>query len=448
MAGGGERVGEHRFTGDVIGEPFTFIIAPARPRAPGVSEDEQQKKPEFLMPTACIYKPGTGACHKTLYADQGVVGFGFEGQAEAFRKAIATGLVGLASLPASSSIPDFQRDGKRESQSKVARQWEVLRGLQPGDVLIAVEGTKWAVGVALLTADPVSPEESERLASLTVQEEPHSIFVRARWHLFQAPLEMKFVSGANAAQETIYRVTPARAVVLLEHLDRFGLQATAREQVVTALSSAKDGASESTPEPKRRLMAARYSWLLGHGCADGNSLSVQVSNTAECRDRGDVYGHAGLTVLRADPTAAGGIADLTTAYNTAAGLSLCPIVAAGNLGGQTLTPGLYKSTSSIEVSSGDLTLDAQGDSSAVWIFQIASTLTTTAGRQVILTNGALAENVYWQVGTSATIGTTSAFVGTIMADQSVTLETGASLNGRALARIAAVTLDTNIVTTP
>lgn len=149
-----------------------------------------------------------------------------------------------------------------------------------------------------------------------------------------------------------------------------------------------------------------------------------------------------------DPTAADAIADLTIAYNDAAGRTLCPITVAGNLGGLTLGPGLYKSTSSLEISSGDLTLNAEGDSKAVFIFQMASTLTTTSGRQVILAGGAQASNIFWQVGSSATLGTNSVFVGTIMADQSITLNTGAMLDGRALARIAAVTLDTNAVTRP
>ncbi|MHB1249166.1 MAG: ice-binding family protein [Polaromonas sp.] len=135
---------------------------------------------------------------------------------------------------------------------------------------------------------------------------------------------------------------------------------------------------------------------------------------------------------------------LTTAYNDAAGRSTAPITVAGNIGGQTLAPGLYKSTSTLAISSGDLTLAGNG----VWIFQIASTLTTTAGRQVILTGGALASNVFWQVGTSATLGTTSSFKGTIMADQSITLNTGATLDGRALTRIGAVSLDSNSVTKP
>jgi hypothetical protein len=149
-----------------------------------------------------------------------------------------------------------------------------------------------------------------------------------------------------------------------------------------------------------------------------------------------------------DSAAAQAQLDLTTAYNDAAGRTVGAIAVAGNLGGLTLPPGLYKSTSSLAISSGDLTLDALGNTNAVFIFQIASTLTTTSGRQVILAGGAKAANIYWQVGTSAVLGTTSVFKGTIMADQSITLTTGATLEGRALAHVAAVTLDANTITVP
>jgi len=156
---------------------------------------------------------------------------------------------------------------------------------------------------------------------------------------------------------------------------------------------------------------------------------------------GTIYSGAG--------SAAGtGMTALTAAYNDLAGRTLAPVTVAGNLGGLTLPPGLYKSTSSLSISSGDLTLDAQGDANAVFIFQIASTLTTTSGRAVILAGGAKASNVFWQVGSSATLGTTSVFKGTIMANTSVTLNTGATLDGRALARNGAVTLAGNPVATP
>src|SRR6185369_11473621 len=93
-------------------------------------------------------------------------------------------------------------------------------------------------------------------------------------------------------------------------------------------------------------------------------------------------------------------------------------------------------------------LDAQGDPNAVWIFQMASTLVTTTGRQVILSGGAQAANIYWQVGSSATIGANSVFKGTILASESVTMNTGATLEGRALARVGAVALDANTITVP
>jgi hypothetical protein len=149
-----------------------------------------------------------------------------------------------------------------------------------------------------------------------------------------------------------------------------------------------------------------------------------------------------------DPIAAQAQLDLTTAYNDAAGRTVNAITVAGNLGGQTLAPGLYKSATSLELSSGDLTLDAQGDPNAVWIFQMGSTLVTTVGRQVILRDGAQAANIFWQVGSSATIGANSLFKGTIMADQSITMNTGAILDGRALARNGAVALDANTITVP
>lgn len=138
--------------------------------------------------------------------------------------------------------------------------------------------------------------------------------------------------------------------------------------------------------------------------------------------------------------------DVTAAYNDAAGRTSTDIVTlSGNIGGLTLTPGLYKSTSSLAISSGDLTFDARGDANAVFIIQIASSLTVTSGRQVILAGGAQASNIFWSVGSSATFGTTCVFKGTVIAMQSITFNTGAKLNGRALTQIGGITMAGNVI---
>ncbi len=137
--------------------------------------------------------------------------------------------------------------------------------------------------------------------------------------------------------------------------------------------------------------------------------------------------------------------DVTIAYNDAAGRTVDPIGVSGNLGGRTLYSGLYKSNGALEISAGDLTLDAQGDINAVWIFQIASTFNMTSGRQIFLTGGAKASNIFWQTGSAATFGTTAKMKGTILAYTTITFATGASLEGRALARTAAVTMQSNTI---
>lgn len=148
-----------------------------------------------------------------------------------------------------------------------------------------------------------------------------------------------------------------------------------------------------------------------------------------------------------DPTAAQAQLDLTAAYNFAAGIVLpAPASLPGDLSGLTLTEGVYKTSSSTMISAGTLTLT--GSANSVFVFQIGSTLTTGSSTQVILSGGVVASNVFWQVGSSATLGTSSSFAGTIMALTSITLNTGASLQGRALARNGAVTLDTNVITDP
>lgn len=156
------------------------------------------------------------------------------------------------------------------------------------------------------------------------------------------------------------------------------------------------------------------------------------------------------TIHLADGVSLQAQTDLTTAYNDAAGRTLPTLLAGGALGGLTLPPGLYKddgAPASLGLT-GTLTLDAQGDPNAVWIFQSDSTLIAEVNARVVLINGAQACNVFWVVGSSATLRTDVVFKGNIMALAAVTLETLASLEGRVLARTAGVTLDNNAVTVP
>jgi|UniRef100_UPI0037852584 autotransporter-associated beta strand protein len=137
--------------------------------------------------------------------------------------------------------------------------------------------------------------------------------------------------------------------------------------------------------------------------------------------------------------------DLLSAFNDAAGrLPMIIYAPIFDLGGLTLAPGVHTDTSSFGIT-GTLTLDAMGDPNAVWIFQTGSTLITGSSSMVSLIGGAQASNVFWQVGSSATLGTNTNFVGSIMASQSITLNTGATVDGRVLAVNAAVALDNNTI---
>lgn len=138
--------------------------------------------------------------------------------------------------------------------------------------------------------------------------------------------------------------------------------------------------------------------------------------------------------------------DLTGAYTFALGQAATTIPT--ELGSQILVAGTYDSPSGTFGLTGNLTLDGQGDPASIFIFKTASTLITAGASSVTLINGAQACNVYWQVGSSATLGAGSTFKGSILALTSVTLTTGANVEGRVLAQNGAVTLDTNIISKP
>ena len=185
-----------------------------------------------------------------------------------------------------------------------------------------------------------------------------------------------------------------------------------------------------------------------------------ITSTGPTAINGDVGVHPGNTftlgvppatvngaVHLGDAVAAQAKADLVTAYNDAAGRT--PVATVGTqLGGTTRTPGVYKSAAGDFQITGTLTLDAQGNPDAIFIFKTASTLVTATSSRVNLIHNAKASRVYWQVGSSATLGTNSHFEGNILAMASITATTGSTVNGRLLARSGAVTVDSVTGTNP
>jgi hypothetical protein len=206
--------------------------------------------------------------------------------------------------------------------------------------------------------------------------------------------------------------------------------------------------------------AAAQEAPVGLGTADSFAVlaGTTVTNTGPSAISGDLGVSPGSAVVgfppgtvtdgvihAADAVALQAQADVTTAYDDAAGRATTDTVTA-DLAGQTLVSGVY--TGGALGLTGALTLDAQGDPDAVFVFQAASTLTVASTSTVNLINGADPCNVFWQVGSSATLGTNSDFVGTVLALTSVAAATGATVEGRLLARNGEVTLDDNVITVP
>ncbi len=221
------------------------------------------------------------------------------------------------------------------------------------------------------------------------------------------------------------------------------------------------------PTPPNLNSVARFGIIAGVGVSNNAGFS-QIQNMdvgISPGVRSSITGFPPATIVNgaiyaSDDVAPPGVAamlvqakqDLTNAYLFAEGATTpAPVLVSGDQGGKTLAPGIYKTTSTLLIQSGNLTLDAQGDVNAVWIFQIATGFTTVggAGGSVILAGGAQAKNIYWQVGSSATIGDNTAFKGNVLALTSITMNSGAVAIGRMLARNAAVVMtNTNFIIKP
>lgn len=204
--------------------------------------------------------------------------------------------------------------------------------------------------------------------------------------------------------------------------------------------------------------AAAVSVPLGTARSYAILAGSTVTNTGPSVINGDVGLSPGTSVSGFPPGTVNGTthvadavalqakSDLTNAYDVASA-EQPPHPITSDLGGQTLVAGVYNSATSLGLT-GALTLDGKGDPDSVWVFQAGSTLTTASASEVNLINGANVCNVYWQVGSSATLGTASTFRGTILALHSVTVTTDVTIRGRILARKGAVTLDTDTITRP
>jgi len=206
------------------------------------------------------------------------------------------------------------------------------------------------------------------------------------------------------------------------------------------------------------ILAGAAVTTTGGGIVNGDVGASPITGAAihltQAQVNGTIYavdaaGPAGSVIDAALLTTAKG--DLTTAFNDAAGRLPAPtgpflnpelVPGSGNFGGMTLVPGLYKFTGTAAASGADVTLT--GGPNDVWIFQIAADLQVGSSVHVILAGGAQARNIFWQVGTSAVIGTFAVFKGTIIADQSITMNTTSAMDGRALAFSAGVTFNGNV----
>jgi hypothetical protein len=225
-------------------------------------------------------------------------------------------------------------------------------------------------------------------------------------------------------------------------------------------------------DTRGRPLAADFVWTFTTAaCSQGpvdlgsaSSFAILAATTVTSAGVSTVVGDLGVTpgtavtgfppgtvtggaIHTSDATVLAAGVDRAIAYSDAAARSVCPNNVAAEIGGLVLPPGLYRSTT-FTIATGNLTLDAQGDGDAVFVFQAGTTVNIGVGFQVLLVNGARPSNIYWKIGSSATLQANSSFVGTLLVDASITVNAGAVLVGRLFANTGAVTLDTNDIEVP
>ena len=228
-----------------------------------------------------------------------------------------------------------------------------------------------------------------------------------------------------------------------------GLSAVSAATISLAVLLVASGTADATVAAVPLGTTSSFAVLSATGIT--NTGTTTINGNIGSYPTGTETGFASLvlngTNYPADTTSQVAQSDLVTAYNAAVAEGPTIPIAGGILGVETLTPGVYNSASTIQLN-GPVTLDGNNNPNSVFVFQAGSGLTTASASQVILENDAQACNVFWQVGSSATLGSGSSFIGTIMASASVTLGSTAVVSGRLLAHTGDVTLISNTVTVP
>ena len=243
----------------------------------------------------------------------------------------------------------------------------------------------------------------------------------------------KSLAGNGLANNTVWSFTTGGSVATLAVVDL----GTAGNYVIVAKTAINNN-STSALTGDLGLSPAATSYITGLSItnATGYATSAQVT--------GKIY--AADMAVPTPITMTTAVNNMVTAYNDAAGRPTPDFLelGTGNIGGRTLVPGLYKWTSAVTMPT-DVTV--AGGANDVWIFQISGNLTMSSAVKIILSGGAQSKNIFWQVAGQATLGTTSHFEGIILSQTGITFQTGASMNGRALAQTAVI-LDANTVTKP
>ena len=425
VASGGTISGTGNFTGGEVTGTFTNTVRATSGAISGYATVIVVSSPPVLATITVTPNPATVVVDET-------------------QQFIATGRDGAGNIIAMTPTWSVVASG-----GTISGTGNFTAGAVTGTFANTIRATSGAIsGYATVTVFSSPPA----LASITVTPNPATVVVSGT---------QQFVATGRDANDNIVEITPTWSVVAgggaisgSGNLTAGAVTGTftntirARSGVVSGFATV----TVTSVVPPATLGAAGTFGILAGSTVTNTGVTTTIVGDVGVSPGSAITGipagqPTGGSIHAGDATAETAQTALTVAYNDLAGRACGTNLTSEDLGGMTLAPGVYCFNSSAGLT-GTVTLNGQGNANAVFVIQIGSTLTTASTSAVNLIGEAQASNVYWQVGSSATLGTGTAFKGNIVALQSITLNTGASLVGRALARHGAVTLDTNAVTLP